>query len=507
MRGLVISLLLLISQASQASRGSTESYCELKSVASNAYGAGALDSHRDLVSWGRAYGTDGYLPPPENEEYRMIDCGHNACCGVTLNQEIKCWGGHTDPNYKNMITGSLVPTESSFVSVSVGGQVTCAMREDGSLTCWSNIPADINGMPTGKDFVDVAATFHGACAVTKTGDIKCWGNHQNHGTGINLEGDFVRIQMGHNSGMALRKDGTVHMWGTNSHNVVSGKPADLANVKAISHTYYNPCVILKDDTVQCWGYNNAGQINIPSGTKVKQIFSNHQICYMTFDDKITCRGSGVNTNVPTDKEWNGSLNCAPRYLFVGTGICPGNKQTGDISEVSSAGECRSRCNTNFHETYFSVWDEDDAMKCKCFVDCDYRTNEEKYKTYEVLSVTVSDVLAENDIMINTCNATLVLTTGQLEDMTTERDTWQNRFQTAEEIEKERSEHATYKARQQFPDTEDQVAAGMTLGSNGNSFMEKAAYMCVGSIMGTLGMFMVTYNKKVASEESQLLLEA
>ena len=123
--------------------------------------------------------------------------------------------------------------------------------------------------------------------------------------------------MGHTTGMALRKDGTVHMWGRNDHNAVSGKPANLANVKTISHNFYNPCAVLEDDTVQCWGYNHKGQLNIPSGTKVKQIYSNRDVCYMTFEDEIVCRGDNNEgtLNVPTDKQWNGSSNCDGNKLL------------------------------------------------------------------------------------------------------------------------------------------------------------------------------------------------
>ena len=109
----------------------------------------------------------------------MIDCGQITCCGVTSNTGIKCWGGDTNPDYRNMIT-SLVPTGHGFVSVDVGVKITCAMRKDGSFTCWSNIAANLNGMPTGKHFVDVSATSDGACAVTTSGAITSWGNHHAH---------------------------------------------------------------------------------------------------------------------------------------------------------------------------------------------------------------------------------------------------------------------------------------------------------------------------------------
>ena len=134
-----------------------------------------------------------------------------------------------------------------------------------------------------------------------------------------MEGDFIAIDMSFQSGMALSKDGEVHMWGTDRDNAISGKPANLGKVKAISYNYLNACVILEDDTLQCWGNTGDGLDNIPSGLKVKQVSSSYDICWMTFTDEITCIGKNDEgtTDIPqldNGLKWEGKLYCGNNLM-------------------------------------------------------------------------------------------------------------------------------------------------------------------------------------------------
>lgn len=494
---------------------SQASHCTSQTMGASAWSSCALDSNSEAVCWGRPAGKDGMTGAPEGVRFNMINCGHIRCCGVTVDQELKCWGTNTDAKNIDLVT-NLVPSGTNWKSVDVGVDVVCAIRTDNTFTCWSHDAGDVAGMPTGKVRA-VAASHSAACAITLEGGIRCWGVHHSHNTDISKDGDYIAIQMGHQTGMALAADGSVFMWGKDTHGPISTKPADLGKVKAISHHYYSPCVILEDDSLKCWGLKGH---DIPSGIKVKQVVSDYSICWMTLMDEITCLARGDNAegeaNVPANIKWYGLVNCGPKFLLVGTGLCPGIKTTGDVVEVHDIYGCRSNCNIYFHETYFSVWDEGDKIKCRCSSDCDYRTDTEdgtKYTTYEILSDTVENLLAANELSILTLDKTLKVKTDELTRATKERDLWEKRFLRVEAIDQTREEHASYKARAENPSEEDEeieeegVGCGMIQGNNGSSFTEKVSYVLIGSVMGTVVMFLAMNKQKIVDEEGQFLLEA
>jgi len=242
-----------------------------------------------------------------------------------------------------------------------------------------------------------------------------------------------------------------------------------------------------------------------------------------------------------------------KALFVGMGECPYNKQTGRVTTVTGTDpieECRSSCFNNFQETYFSLYQDGDEMKCSCFEDCDQLAGLETAKTYEILSNHATALLLENDQSISqfaedlytcdnnliqkgselqtsqsslsTCNtnlaqktsdhatsqSSLTTTNSNLATMTDERDLWKNRFEAAHQYEQtaRAGPSAQAKALQDFPDPEAAVGSGMVETSIGkcNSVMEKATFLAMGSLLGGVVVFLAT--KKQKNEESSALLE-
>ena len=127
----------------------------------------------------------GYNEPPVTEaggkiRYNMIDCKYFMCCGVTVDNELKCWAGKHSPHWKFPVT-TLVPEGKNWLSVDVGSNSICAIRIDNSLYCWSFTDANVAGMPTEKNFLAVSTGENGACAITLDGDITCFGKHGSDG--------------------------------------------------------------------------------------------------------------------------------------------------------------------------------------------------------------------------------------------------------------------------------------------------------------------------------------
>ena len=123
------------------------------------------------------------------------------------------------------------------------------------------------------------------CAVISGGDVKCWGwnNRAQLGSSVgsqskvpvsvtNLDGIGVAVACGYQHSCAIVSGGGVKCWGENDRGqlgigVLRGQkyvPVDVVNLSgpavAIDVGNYHNCVIISGGTMQCWGYNNTGQI-------------------------------------------------------------------------------------------------------------------------------------------------------------------------------------------------------------------------------------------------------
>ena len=133
-----------------------------------------------------------------------VSTGRVHTCAVIDNGAVKCWGGGGQGQLGDGNTGNHdTPTSVSggittFISVSAGGDHTCALRRiggAGSVVCWgennqgelgrnnynsSNVPVNM----AGSNRIDtrgqeVAAGYNHTCALLTSGEARCWGENDN----------------------------------------------------------------------------------------------------------------------------------------------------------------------------------------------------------------------------------------------------------------------------------------------------------------------------------------
>lgn len=101
----------------------------------------------------------------------MTDFAHNGRtgCGVLAStQSLSCWG--TDP------FGIRTPPAGTFTQVRMNRLFACALRTDGSVTCWGEQPPPA---PTGATFTALAMSeYGGLCALEHDAGLTCWGARQ-----------------------------------------------------------------------------------------------------------------------------------------------------------------------------------------------------------------------------------------------------------------------------------------------------------------------------------------
>ena len=121
--------------------------------------------------------------------FRSVGAGVATACGVDDGQRVLCWGdneaGQVAPTGPRV--GSPVLRDAGpILAVAGGDRWTCALRGDGSASCWGlrwdmAEGGDAVKEPGGwtavaSDGVSLAVGRRHACVVTTTGGIVCWGD-------------------------------------------------------------------------------------------------------------------------------------------------------------------------------------------------------------------------------------------------------------------------------------------------------------------------------------------
>ena len=183
------------------------------------------------------------------------------------------------------------------VAISLGGNHSCALLENGDVKCWgenesgqlgtadnTRLNAPSASINLGGKAVAISLGMTYSCAVLENGDLKCWGWNDvgQLGTGnttslnipsaaINLGGKAVAISLGRDHSCAVLENGQVKCWGNNGegqlgtgNNTDLNIPSEAINLggkaKAISLARYYSCALLNSGSIKCWGYNNYGQL-------------------------------------------------------------------------------------------------------------------------------------------------------------------------------------------------------------------------------------------------------
>ncbi len=181
---------------------------------------------------------------------RSVEAGWLHTCGLSAAGEVLCWGDDSLDQLGRPASGPGVAPVAGLgqdvVQVAAGGVHTCALRRDHTVMCWgdgsegqlgqgtavdSGAPVTVAGLPSPA--VEIAAGAYHTCARLEDGTVACWGNNR-----FGQLGDGTRTAR---STPAL----------------VRGL-ADRALAVATGDSF--TCALLEDETVQCWGSNELGEL-------------------------------------------------------------------------------------------------------------------------------------------------------------------------------------------------------------------------------------------------------
>lgn len=212
-------------------------------------------------------------------------------------------------------------------------------------------PAPVVGLTsaTGASITDVTAGGRHSCALFSDSTIQCWGSNDD-------------LQLGR----------------TSEQQPFNAEPKPVENlflkagakVTSISSGESYTCILISDDTVQCWGYNNASALGRPSETVIKSaepkladglVFpagvtiaslavGAHHNCVHLSDNSVRCWGDNSYGELGQDPD---TLEQSATAVFI-SGLSPG---TG-ASLVSITSAWTHTC-ALFSDSIVMCWGQND----------------------------------------------------------------------------------------------------------------------------------------------------
>ncbi|MGK5085640.1 hypothetical protein WDW37_20310, partial [Bdellovibrionota bacterium FG-1] len=277
----------------------------------------------------------------------QIATGGTHTCALLVTGGIKCWGlassGQLGYGNMNMIGDDETPSSLGEVPLGVGGPVvpiqiatggnhTCALLSDGTVTCWGRndwgqlgyrdtvnrgfaaaLAGTLVNIGVGIKAREIAAGQNHTCALTTKGEVFCWGQATNGQLGygnattigdtedpaaagpisLGLGTGAVHIAAGGDMSCAILDTGDALCWGLNTlGSLGSGGgqptigltqvPSDVgpidfgisavpSPIKLISTASSGlTCGLFSNGKLKCWGSNTSGQLGLGNSATVSK---------------------------------------------------------------------------------------------------------------------------------------------------------------------------------------------------------------------------------------------
>lgn len=233
-----------------------------------------------------------------------VSLGWSYSCALLSGGGVRCWGYNVHGELGNgSNTPSSVPVTvqgiSSATALASGGAHSCAVLADGRVQCWglnergqlgngstvdSRVPVTVAGI---NDATAIATGAAFSCALLGSGGVKCWGHGGNAELGDGSEWPYpnssvpvsvvgldaaVAITAGNFHACAVAASGAVQCWGYNNYgqlgngsmtasaSITPVRASGIAAPVAVAAGAWHTCALLADGAMRCWGLNRDGQL-------------------------------------------------------------------------------------------------------------------------------------------------------------------------------------------------------------------------------------------------------
>jgi alpha-tubulin suppressor-like RCC1 family protein len=236
--------------------------------------------------------------------------GAATSCAVIDDGTMKCWGDNDRGQNANGTAVGIgfpglkhfnpVPVVTGVTNIAAAGQgfPACALKLDGTVSCWGDFDPIIGTHTTtketpvaqlGNDNAFITAGGNSTCVLKNDGRLFCRGANSlgqlGNGSGLDslvvfqqvstsvlgntrIKPDVIAVGQYHSC--AIKPDGNVACWGANAQGQLGDGTTTSSNqavhvaipegAQAIAAGGAHTCVLTKLGTVACWGDNSAGQL-------------------------------------------------------------------------------------------------------------------------------------------------------------------------------------------------------------------------------------------------------
>ena len=260
-----------------------------------------------LLSWNHAFA---------NSEDGFVDfsLGYEVICGLRGDGSVECSTSSIHPQYD-------IPDNFPAMSqIDSGGSHSCGVALDGTIRCWGDTDfGQLNAQTNVNNFVSVSvgSGFH-SCGVTDENQVICWGLNTNGQASPPNDGyGFTDVFVEYQSTCALRTDGDIECWGGQDPN----DPSRLFGNGPYSHyvveNRYNragECGLLIDGTLICGDQPSTVLTNQYSDIA----FFYPYICGLQLDGELECKKE---TNVNASIDLENIEGAYSKMIRANRGIC------------------------------------------------------------------------------------------------------------------------------------------------------------------------------------------
>ncbi len=229
-----------------------------------------------------------------------------------------------------------------FTAIDVGGEHTCGLRADSTISCWGDNWHGQSDAPAGE-FQAVSAGERHSCGLRADFAISCWGDND-QGQSDAPAGEFRAVSAGGPHSCGLHTDGTVVCWG---HNEFGQSDAPRDSFRSVSAGFVHTCGVRSDFTVLCWGNREEGQSDPPEGNFSDVRAGGYHTCGLRTDSTAICWG--INFDHQADAPGGRFDAVSPGWVHTcglrvdGTAACWGyrgseatNAPTGTFTSISAS---------------------------------------------------------------------------------------------------------------------------------------------------------------------------
>jgi alpha-tubulin suppressor-like RCC1 family protein len=282
---------------------------------------------------------DSAVEPPVRA--RQVALGDRHACVLLSNGTVVCWGSNAKGESagavtrEGVVTPTVVPGVENAVQIAAGGDSSCALAKDGSVTCWGEVAAANGGAPSPvpglSDAKGLSVSMLHGCALRKAGTVVCWGSNGSQQLGV-----------------------------SGAHRGLDPVAVPSVNGATDVATYLSgACVLAFGGSVNCWGswYDDRGAPAAPTGPTVQSFApatgvgagSGNLRCAIVEGGRVSCVGQAYSLgNNSVGASWSSvptlvtGVSGAVAVVLSGTHACA-QLLSGDVycwgGNDSPSGQC------------------------------------------------------------------------------------------------------------------------------------------------------------------------